>query len=252
MYVGDYIEYNKQENVIESVYERKNFIVRPPLSNIDKMFVVLAPIPEPDLLLVDKLLVQCEINNIQPVLVINKIDLCTHEFLSSITEQYQAVVKIYKTSTLDSTTVFALRDEMQDNLCIFVGQSAVGKSSLVNVLMPNVGRMIGDISSRTKRGKNCTRESQIYLMDNARVADTTGFSALEVKDIDKEQLNDCYLEIKKYSKKCTYNTCNHYKEAEDICAVKKAVKHGKIPLQRYNRYIKLFEELKKLEDKKYA
>lgn len=217
------------------------------------MFIVVAPVPAPDFMLVDKLLVQCQINKIKPILVVNKLDLCADDFVANIENQYQAVAKIYKTSTKDLDSVNALREEMQDNLCIFVGQSAVGKSSLVNVLLPNVFREVGDISVRNNRGKNCTRESQIYLMENnAKIADTTGFSALEIKDINKEQLNDCYLEIKKYSKKCEYNTCNHYKENEKICAVKKAVGQGKISLERYKRYVVLYEQLKEWEDKKYG
>lgn len=223
------------------------------MSNIDKMFIVVAPIPAPDLMLVDKLLVQCEISKITPILVINKTDLCQQSFIDDITNQYDSVAKIYKTSTLNKETIKALKDEMQDNLCIFVGQSAVGKSSLINILLPNALRAVGDISTHNNRGKNCTRESQIYLMNNgAKIADTTGFSALELKNINKEQLNDCYLEIKKYSRKCTYNTCNHYKEGLEECAVKKAVKQGKISENRYKRYVALYEELKKLEDKKYG
>ena len=142
---------------------------------------------------------------------------------------------------------------MKDCLCIFAGQSAVGKSSIINTLLPTAFRVVGDISARNKRGKNCTRESQIYLMsNNAKIADTTGFSALELKNIPKEKLNDYYAEIKRYSTKCAYNTCNHYKEKEDICAVKRAVVDGKISKQRYDRYVVLYEELKKQEDKKYG
>lgn len=251
--MGDYVNYNKDENVIESVYVRKNENIRPPVANIDKMFIVVAPVPAPDFMLVDKLLVQCGMNNIKPIIVINKTDLCDDAFIANVKKQYKAAAKIYQTTTKDSSTVERLKDEMKNNLCIFAGQSAVGKSSIINTLLPTALRMVGDISVRNNRGKNCTRESQIYLMpNNAKIADTTGFSALELKNVSKEKLNDYYTEIKNYSTKCAYNTCNHYKEKEEICAVKQAVVDGKISKERYSRYVALYEELKNLEDKKYG
>lgn len=252
MFVGDYVEFDKDQNVIESVQERKNFTIRPPIANIDKLFIVLAPIPQPDFMLIDKLLVQCQVFNIVPILIINKKDLATPAFIKDVESQYKSVVKIYKTDIIDTKSIEALKKEIKGSLCVFVGQSAVGKSSLTNILLPNVLREVGQLSAKTNRGKNCTRETVIYNAFGGKIADTTGFSALELPDIQKEQLTDCYLEIKKYSVGCNYNTCNHFGEAENICAVKRAVKEGKIPPKRYQRYLELYKQLKEKQEKKYG
>lgn len=253
LFVGDYVEFDEAQRVIDSVVERRNSIVRPPLANIDKMFIVVAPVPTPDFMLVDKLIVQCVQNNIEPLLVVNKVDIASKEFLDSVVRQYNQAVKIFKCTTLKNDGFDILKDELKGQLSIFVGQSAVGKSSIINVLLPNAFREIGSLSAKTNRGKNCTRESQIYVLENGgKIADTTGFSALELKDISKEQLSDCYAEIKKYSIDCDYNTCNHIGESEKICAVKRAVREGKINKQRFSRYTQLYNEIKEWEEKRYG
>ena len=253
LFVGDYVEFDESQGVIDSVVERRNSIVRPPLANIDKMFIVVAPVPTPDFMLVDKLIVQCVQSNIEPLLVVNKVDIASKEFLDSVVGQYNQAVKIFKCTTLKNDGFDTLKDELKGRLSIFVGQSAVGKSSIINVLLPNAFREIGSLSAKTNRGKNCTRESQIYVLENGgKIADTTGFSALELKDISKEQLSDCYAEIKKYSTDCDYNTCNHIGEPEKICAVKRAVREGKINKQRFSRYTQLYNEIKEWEEKRYG
>lgn len=253
LYVGDYVEFSKEENVIEDVMERKNSIIRPPLANIDKMLIVVAPKPAPDLMLVDKLIAHSIINNIQPILVVNKMDIANKAFEDDLINQYKDVLKILKVSSFDAKSLSAVKKEAKGYLCIFVGQSAVGKSSLINAILPQAQRKVGDLSVKTQRGKNCTRESQIFLMDNgAKIADTTGFSSLELKTIEKEQLTDYYTEIKRFSQDCSYNTCNHVGEKESICAVKRAVLNGEINKKRYERYVALFNELKEWEKKRYG
>ena len=253
LYVGDYVEFDEQQRVVEDVFERKNSIIRPPLANIDKMFVVVAPKPEPDLLLVDKLIIQSMQNNIAPYLVINKMDIVENKMVDEIKQQYSTVLPILTTSANDAKTLKDLKKELKNSLSIFVGQSAVGKSSLLNALLPNAKREVGQLSQKTSRGKNCTRESQIYLFDDdAKIADTTGFSSLELKTITKEQLTDFFVDIKQFSAKCEYNTCNHFGEDESICAVKRAVKDGLINKHRYERYVLLFKQLKEWEKKKYG
>ena len=252
LYVGDFVDFDEKEGVINDVFERKNSLIRPPLANIDKMFVVVAVKPKPDFMLVDKLIIHALNNNIEPILVVNKIDIASKEFLQDIHSQYDEVLPVYETSVLDGKALSILEDELDGNLCIFVGQSAVGKSSLINIIVPNVNREVGELSAKTARGKNCTRESQIYAMKNFRIADTTGFSSLELKTINKEQLTDFFTEIKKISVKCSYNTCNHVGEDEKICAVKRAVAEGKLNKQRYERYVELFKELKEWEKKRYG
>lgn len=247
------VEFDVDKKVVEQVYDRKNVIIRPPLANIDKMFIVIATVPQPDFMLVDKLIVNCLCNNITPVLVVNKIDLCNTAFLSDVVDQYKDVLKILEVSSFDSNTLKPLKKEMKGCLSLFAGQSAVGKSSLINALLPKANREVGELSLKTERGKNCTRESQIFVFDgNSKIADTTGFSSLELKDIAKEQLTDYYAEIKKRSQKCAYNTCNHFGESEEICAVKQAVSKGEINKKRYDRYVLLFKELKELEKKRYG
>ena len=252
LYVGDFVEFDEKQNVIENVFERKNCLNRPPVANVDKIFIVIANKPKPDFMLVDKLIINAKLNNIKPVLVVNKTDLATKSFLDDVHSQFDSVLPIYETSAKKDNVLSTLKSELKGCLSIFAGQSAVGKSSLLNAILPTANREVGELSVKTDRGKNCTRESQIYVVNNFRIADTTGFSSFELKTISKEQLTDFYDEIKKLSLGCSYNTCNHFGESETICAVKRAVTDGKINKQRYNRYIELFKQLKEMEKKKYG
>lgn len=251
--VGDFVEIDEQNLVIEKLIPRKNQLIRPPVANVEQALIVIAPVPKPDLLLVDKLLIKFFSLNIQPVIVINKIDLCAIALITEINEQYSKICPVVLVSALDNSSVHSnLYPLLSGKFSIMTGQSAVGKTSLLKVLLPDVNMEVGDLSKKTARGKNTTRHSEIFVLPNGGLlADTPGFNAFELDDFTPEQIVDNTPELKNYSQNCKYNDCNHIGEDISVCAVKQALKNGEFSDLRYQRYCELFKIAKQKEDKKY-
>ena len=250
-YVVDFVDIDENQKVIEKVLSRKNFLIRPPLANVEQALIVVAPLPKPDFLLVDKMLIKFFSLGITPIIVINKIDLCAQFFINDIIEQYGEVCKIVLISALDyNNTATTLNPELSGKFSILTGQSAVGKTSILNVLVPDIEMETGEVS-KVGRGRNTTRHSEIFVMHNgALIADTPGFNALELDEFSPEDIIDNYLEFNKF--KCKYNNCNHIAENDNYCAVKQAVRDGKINKKRYERFVKLYLTAKEKEKKQYG
>ncbi|MBQ7352282.1 MAG: ribosome small subunit-dependent GTPase A [Clostridia bacterium] len=251
--VGDYVdiepnEYDSGKYIINKVLPRKNSIPRPPLANIDKLIIVIAPKPEPDLLLVDKLIIYCMINNIEPIIVINKSDLADEKFLESIKNQYY-FEKICVVCAKNGSGFDELKSLISSSFCAVCGQSAVGKSSILNTLIPNIELQTQGLSRKIDRGKHTTRVNELYLYEDLMIADTPGFSSLEL-DIDFKELASFYPEFDEFLGDCKYLNCSHVKEGKD-CAVVSEVESGKINKDRYQRYCDLYKNLKEKWDKKY-
>ncbi|MBQ7977519.1 MAG: ribosome small subunit-dependent GTPase A [Clostridia bacterium] len=253
LFVGDFVEIDEKQGVIESLIERQNFLVRPPLANVEQAIMVVAPIPKPDYFLIDKLLVKFFSLNIKPVIVMNKIDICASGLINELVEQYGKVCEIYMISALDyQTTATTLNPVLTGKFSILTGQSAVGKSSILNCLLPDVTLETGGLS-RIGRGRNTTRHSEIFMLENgALIADTPGFNAFELDEFSPEDIIDNYPEFKQFSNKCKFNNCNHIKEKTDSCAVKRAVESGEMNKLRYERYVKLYEIASEKEKKQYG
>ncbi len=251
VFVGDFVEFDKEQKVIDAVCERKNFLIRPPLANVEQALIVIAPLPKPDFLLVDKMLIKFFSLNIKPVIVINKIDLCVQGFIDEVIAQYGKICEIVLVSALDyNNTATTLNPVLSGKFSILTGQSAVGKTSILNVLVPDIEMETGGIS-KIGRGRNTTRHSEIFVMHNgALIADTPGFNALELDEFTPEDIIDNYPEFKEF--KCKFNDCNHLGEYEKDCKIKQAVKEGKINALRYERYLKLYELAKEKEKKLYG
>ena len=191
IFVGDRVEC--EGGVIEKVLERKNILVRPPLANVDTMIIVVAMEPKPDFLLVDKLLVFCVVKGIKPILCINKSDL-SESFVKDVKNIYKGVVDIVSISTLDES-VMRLKKYIK-GITALAGQSAVGKSSIINALLGKEIAIIGDFSKKVMRGKQTTRLVELYdLGNNKYLADTAGFSKLS-----EELLIVNENELKEYTK----------------------------------------------------
>ncbi len=226
--------------VIDSVYERKNTLKRPPLSNVDQIVLVLAPVPKPDFLLIDKLIINAKMHNIEVILVVNKSDVSS--IYNEIFEEYNLVVsKIIQTSAVTNAGVAELISGLKGKFSCFVGQSAVGKSTLLNAINPNINAETGGLSKKIERGKNTTRHSEIYIFDDILIADTPGFSLFDL-DIEFNDIKYYYPEFENCT--CKYLNCNHFNEREDECEVIKNVNAGKINVNRYNRYKDLFLQSK--------
>ncbi len=243
--VGDVVEVNTRDAVIESILPRKNQFRRPCVANIDNLGIVVSvKHPDPDLLLADKLILAARMNSVKPFIVINKIDLVEDESeIEAIEEDYRlSGCPIFRISCKEGTGLEELKQRLYGGITTFAGQSGVGKSSLINRLYPDVLREVGDISSKTKRGRHTTRSVELLVLPDGRMlVDTPGFSALEVDLIQPEEVQLYYDEFIPYVDKCKFPKCLHYREPH--CAVKEAVQMGEIPKQRYQRYIRIIEDI---------
>ena len=247
--VGDFVEVDEKQKVITKLLPRTNQLVRPPLANVEQALIVIAPIPKADYLLIDKLIIKFTLEKIKPIIVINKLDLCANGFLVDVVDQYSRVCEIMVVSSIDlRPTKEILLPLLSEKFSILVGQSAVGKTSILNCLIDS-NLDVGELS-KSGRGKHTTRHSEIFTLENGGlIADTPGFSSLEL-EFSKEQILDCYLEFQPYLNKCRFDNCNHIGEAEKDCAIKQAVKADKISKKRYDRFVTLFNYAKEKEKKK--
>lgn len=235
----------KNAGVINSIYERKNYIKRPKMANLSQIILVVSmKMPKPDLLLLDKQLVYAEYMNLKPIICLNKIDLENNERIDEIYNLYKSIgYKVIKTNAKSGIGIDELKECLENNITAFSGNSGVGKSTLINNL---IGKQIteeGNISKKNKRGKNTTTQVNLYKINqNSYIADTPGFSTFDVFEIEKNDLAKYFIEFKKYLDKCEYVDCSHIKEEK--CGIKNAVQEGKISKERYERYCQIYEAIK--------
>ena len=247
---GDLVEfvYERGEHVIESVKERVNSLIRPPVANIDTVLIVISPLPRPDFLLVDKLIINCHREDITPILCYNKSDIADQALIKSVKSSYSKVVDTIFVSAITGEGIADLKVQIQSGFTCFVGQSAVGKSSIINALSGKDMQEVGDLS-RIERGRNTTRHVEIFDIGGILIADTCGFSSLENMDMDPTELPLMYDEYMELTVKCRYNGCTHTAEPE--CAVKQAVENGQLNRDRYERYLEITKEIKEKWSRRY-
>lgn len=233
--VGDYVCLDKQ-NRICSVEERKSYFTRPSVANVDYVNIVIAPLPKPDFTVVDKMLANIIKGGAKAVITVNKTDI---EFLNVRSKYEKAVEKIFEVSSLTGKNIANLKDFLTGKTVAFTGQSAVGKTSILNALFGENFK-VGQLSEKILRGKNTTTNAYIYEKDNIKVVDTPGFTALVSEGIDCKNLKEYYPEFKPF--KCFYSDCVHISEPD--CAVKEAVEEGVVSSERYEGYVKLYSEIK--------
>lgn len=247
--VGDGVEFslldNSQQAVIENILPRKNSLKRPKVSNIDQiLFIVSAKHPKPDLLMLDKQLAYAEFLNIEPVIIINKIDLADCE---QIKELYTKVgYKTIITSAKEKIGIDDVKQVLKNKTSVFSGNSGVGKSSIINAIFGTNKTEEGEVSKKNKKGKNTTTDTKLYeIEENTYIADTPGFSSFEITEIETTNLAECFREFKPQIANCEFVGCTHIKEEK--CGIKNAIKEGKISQERYENYCKIYEELKDKE-----
>lgn len=206
--------------------------------------------PKPDLLLLDKQLAFSEFLGINSVIVLNKTDLDQEEQFKNIKNVYKKVgYKVIETNAKEQKGIDELKKVLKNNINAFSGNSGVGKSTLINGIFKKDITQEGEISKKNKRGKNTTTAIRLYEIDeNTYIADTPGFSTFDISEIESKNLCDFFKEFKEYIDNCEFIGCTHIKE--ENCGIKKAIKEGKITKERYDRFCKIYQELKQKEERK--
>lgn len=251
--VGDEVVFDITENdegYITEVKERTNAFIRPPVANISQAIVVNAVIdPDFSSLLLDRFLVVLEHKQITPLILLTKLDLANEDEKSSIAsykadyEQigYQVLVTSLKVEDQLPKDMAAIREHLNGEITMLVGQSGVGKSSLLNAIHPNLALKTGEISRSLGRGKHTTRHVELIEAEGGLVADTPGFSVLDFSGIEAEDLGDCFKEIQQLAPQCKFRSCLH--DREPHCAVKQAVEEEEIKNYRYEHYLSFLQEI---------
>ncbi len=231
---------------VDEVLPRRNCLVRPPLANLDCLAVVVSVAePRPNLQLIDTLIAIAENNAIEPILVITKADLQSTRELEEI--YTRAGFSVFVVTNTDGRTVSLLKQFLQGKITAVTGNSGVGKSSLLNLIEPDLHRETGEISKKLGRGRHTTRSSELFpLSFGGYLADTAGFSALDMEktlSIPTENVFDCFREFEPFFGKCRFTGCSHIHEPD--CALRKAVQNSEVGASRYESYVALYEQAKK-------
>lgn len=249
--VGDLVEASERngEGVIERVYPRRNALIRPFLANVDQMLLLVTSSPMVDLQLIDKLLVLCAMQEIPVYLAINKQDINPPDFCERILADYRdASEGVLELSALCGNRPEELTSLLFGKFTCLAGQSAVGKSTLLN-LLTDLDVETGGLSAKIERGRHTTRHSEIFTLgENTFVADTPGFSGLEL-DLDPRELWRYYPDFARFEDACRYRGCTHRKEPQ--CAVREACEQGALSSGRYERYTLLSEQLEKSWERRF-
>ncbi|WP_308640081.1 ribosome small subunit-dependent GTPase A [Paenibacillus silvisoli] len=253
--VGDVVEFEETENgegAVNRIMPRSSELIRPPVANVD-LAVLVFSVTEPalNLQLLDKFLVHIEHAGIDALLCLSKQDLAEDgEDSEEARNAMNDVLRIYEpigyqvlvTSSRQGEGTSALSERLQGHLAVFAGQSGVGKSSLLNALVPGLTLETNAISNRLGRGKHTTRHVELIDIGGGYVADTPGFSQLDFAELGIEELGSCFREMRELSSSCKFRGCTHIHEPE--CAVLEALERGEIAPSRHSNYVLFMAEMK--------
>jgi len=255
---GDKIKYkNEQNNEIvitdilprSSILSRRNNLNPKPkqiAANIDQMIIVVSVNDSIKFGLIDRYLIAATFSNFAPVIVLNKIDLIAREKLEQLKKNMQIYsdinIPVFYISTKNNQGIDALLNRMANKSNIVVGQSGVGKSSIVNSILPEQPALTKKISDSTNKGKHTTTTAYLYNIPNkGKLIDSPGIREFGLWNIEKNELAHGFREIQQYSEQCKFRNCLHH--AEPGCAVVAAVNKGSISKQRYENYLSIFESI---------
>ena len=243
--VGDRVRFmpgqDDDNGWIEEILPRRSVMERPSVANADMLMLVVASVPHPDLMLIEKLILRAARGNMTPAICVNKIDL-GDELAKALKEEFKGTqLRVFAASAKTGEGVDALREAMRGKVTCLAGQSAVGKSSLLNRLF-GLELETGGLSRKTERGRHTTRRSEMMAIDGMLVLDTPGFSLLELEQMEPQDFAELYPEYNELAGDCRFQPCLH--DREPGCAVHAAVDAGKLSAVRWARYRELLAEVK--------
>lgn len=238
------------EGRIEEVLPRRNCLERPPVANVDQCLVVFTLVePDADYLFLDRVLVHVEQAGVEPLILLNKIDLVVEEDVNAFVRAYRDLVgyRVLPISAREGTGLDELRPHLVGRTSVLAGHSGVGKSHLVRALEPHREDVrVGAVSAKSRKGRHTTRHVELIpLTGGGLLADAPGFTYLEFQDIDKWTLRDYFPEFAPYQSECRYADCLH--RAEPECGVRDAVEAGAIPESRHQNYLVFLEEVEAMK-----
>lgn len=243
--VGDRVSFALSGNgkgYIEKVHDRKNFFIRPAVANIDTLvFIAANTNPVTDPFLIDRVSVIAEEAGCELIVCINKTDI---DMANELYDIYTSSgFETYRVSAANGSGIEQLRNALRGKICAFTGNSGVGKSSILNAIVPELRLEVGEVSEKLGRGRHTTRHVELFSVgEDTFIADTPGFASFEIEmmqTIDKHELQYDFREFGSCIGRCRFSDCVHLKEPG--CAVIEAVNSGAIPLSRYQSYKRLYD-----------
>ena len=245
--VGDKVGFSAEpsgKGCIDSVFERRNSFIRPAVANIDALvFIAANTNPVTDPFLIDRVSVIAENAGCELIVCINKTDIDPADELFSV--YTRSGFTTVRTSAETGEGLDELKAAMKGKICAFTGNSGVGKSSILNKLVPELCLEVGEVSERLGRGRHTTRHVELFhIGDGTFVADTPGFASFEIEmmsSITRDELQHDFSDFAEFIGSCRYNDCVHLREPD--CAVRKAVEDGRIEKSRYESYVRLYESI---------
>lgn len=248
---GDKVEISVDENnknSIDKIYERRNMFKRPPIANVDKLVIVSSVCdPRPNLLIIDRLSAVAVYKNVEPIIVFTKNDLQSADEYIEIYKN--AGFKTFAVSNETGEGIGEIKAVIENGVCVFTGNSGVGKSSLINRMYPDFALETGEISKKLGRGRHTTRHVELLKINNGYIADTPGFSSLDFETNDlikKDELAFCFPDFSDYIDSCKFSTCAHVNDKG--CRLIEAVNNGDVMRSRHESYVTMYNEVKDIKD----
>lgn len=246
--VGDnaVIQLESNSAVLDKIIPRQNSLVRPPVANVDKLYIISSfTAPSPNTLIIDKLIVQCEVKGIEPVIVFNKCDMGSFKEYEEIYRK--SGFDVYTVSCLTGEGIDELKSSFGKGISVLTGNSGVGKSSLINAMFDEFDVKTGEISTKLGRGKHTTRHCELFQNGNGGfIADTPGFATVDSERLSKDKIAVYFRDFSDYIDDCKFTSCSH--TCEKGCAVIEAVNAGHICKSRHESYCAIYKDCSDLNE----